>query len=837
MKHFFVRSLLFLFPVLLGLGKTLAYGQIQDFETGFQAVNYPLEFLPNWYGNEVNANSARIFQISGQGRGGSKALAVQPISTFDGKIWVRLNPGDFENPELELYAKSARNGSGNRPALVFYSWGESLDGDFTFPVQIGGDSEFSNEDQEFRRFDIKVPDELKSVTEAILTLEIRYGHGSGSAARWIMDDFEFGDLVEDELPPKAVQAKGYSEASLMIQFSEPLDPVFSIFPIAYELEGINPERVELKQDSLVVLTFLEKLERDRVYALTIHQIPDLNGNFLLDTLINFTFSDPTSIEPKALVINELMPAPRADQDLPNAEYLELFHAGEREYRLEGVRLSNSRTETVLDDFWIQPGEFLVLIPESQAHLFKEFGKVLPVKNWPTLLNSGDQISLESVSGQRIDGLSYAISNWGGSDLASGGYSLEVQNPYFLCSNSSLLAPSIDPRRGTPGAQNSTFDPNLTQGTPVLESAYFIDSMQIRIVFSRPILMDLGFENLSFSPSLVQDSLYFSAENEIRILLKSPAEPNQPYELKIAGIKDCFGNSVPESLISFMLPDVPQPGDLIINELLFNPRTGDPKFVEIKNSSGKYLSLEDWALATLDEAGDLDQIKVFEKGALILGPEEYLAVTTDPNALKMAYPKSSGGGFLQLPTLPSYPIAGGTVVLLSPNGQIAETFIYNEDLHHPLLRDPKGVSLERISPLTPASEPMNWQSASGNEEFATPGRSNSQTITGEFETELIHIEPEVFDPEGSSGPTFTSIGYHLEQTGWMGTFKIYSSSGQWIQTLAQNQLLGTSGLLTWTGTDSTGKIVRPGYYVLVIELYESGGRTEVIKRTIVVATRL
>ena len=167
----------------------------------------------------------------------------------------------------------------------------------------------------------------------------------------------------------------------------------------------------------------------------------------------------------------------------------------------------------------------------------------------------------------------------------------------------------------------------------------------------------------------------------------------------------------------------------------------------------------------------------------------------------------------------------------------ESFEFNEDLHHPLLRDPKGVSLERISDLTPSTVNSNWQSASGNEDFATPGRKNSQAIDGEFEANLIQIEPEIFDPEGSNGPAFTSIRYELDGSGWVGTFKIYSSAGQLIQTLAQNQLLGTSGLLTWAGTDSTGKLVRAGYYVLVAELYETGGRITVIKKTIVVATRL
>ncbi|GAB3228888.1 lamin tail domain-containing protein [Algoriphagus aestuariicola] len=837
MKQFLAKGFVLLFPLILWGGVEVVFGQHQDFESNFQLASYPLEFLPNWHGNEVSGSSARIFQADGLGRGGGRALAVQPTSAFVGRIWIRLNPGSFVNPELEFYAKTIRNGSGNRPALLFYAWGESMEGEFSEPLQLGSDSEFSNENQEYRKFSLEVPETLRSAEAAIVKLEIRYGSGAGTAARWLMDDFDFGDLIRDEVPPKVLGVKGYGEKSVLVMFSEAVDQVFSLFPITYGMRGGNPESVRLVGDSLAVLEFADILEPGQSYSLSVSQIPDLEGNFLKDTLVNFNFFDPTAISRKSLVINELMPAPRADQDLPNVEYIELFHAGDREYRMEGIKLFNSRMTTVLDEFWFQPGEYLILAPEAQADQFTDLGPVLPVKNWPTLLNSGDQIGLISINGQEADRISYATPSWGNSDFASGGYSLEVPNPFSLCSNSSFLSSSIDPRRGTPGTQNSIFDPTRKNSSPTIESVYFVDSTHIRLVFSAPIVPDFDFENLSFSPNLAIDSLSVSVENEIGILLSSPAAHSQAYELRVTGLQDCDGGLLPDILATIVLPEIAIPGDLIINEVLFNPRTGDPKFVEIKNVTPKFLSLEGWALANFGEDGNPDQAKVFGGAGSTLSPEGYLAITTDANALQRAYPKSSTADFLEIPTLPSYPIAGGTVVLLSPVGEIQESFSYDEDLHHPLLRDPKGVSLERISHSTPASVAMNWQTASGNEGFATPGRRNSQSLLGEFETDQIQIDPEVFDPEGSSGLSFTSITYQLDHPGWTGTFKIFSASGQLIQVLAQNQILGTDGLLTWTGTDSAGKIVRAGYYVLVVELYEAGGRTSLIKKTIVVATRL
>jgi hypothetical protein len=837
MSRHFLEKLLFIIPIFFELGNSILFAQKQDFESSFQPSSYPAEFLPNWYGNEVRGTSARIFQVSNQGRNGSKALAVQPISTFDGKIWIRLTPAQFENPELLFFAKTIQNGSGNRPALVFYSWGRNLDGEFSEPVQIGNNTEFPNSNQEFRRYNFTLPSQFKSGEEVFLSLDIRYGPGSGSAARWIMDDFEFGDILRDESPPRVISSKGYNSNSVFIQFSERVDPVFSILSIAYELENENPISVQLKSDSLVIATFEKKLESAKSYRLSIRQIPDLEGNFLQDTTVIFTFFDPTDIPEKALVINELMPAPRADQDLPHVEYIELFHAGDHEFRLEGLKLSNSRSTTALSEYWLNTGEYLILAPEIQAAQLAGFGKVLSIKSWPTLLNSGDQVFLSRASGMFIDRISYTTSTWGGSVFANGGYSLEVPNPFFLCDNSAFLAPSIDKFRGTPGIQNSIFDPKTEVGFPKIESAFFVDSKQIMVVFSSPILPKLGKENISFTPVLKTDTLIFVSTTEVRLILDIPAEANREYRLILTGLKDCFGNETGQLSINLVLPEFPDIGDLIINEVLFDPRPGDPKFVELKNTTEKYLNLENVALANINTAGLPDQTRVFGKRGMILEPKGYLAITTAAQVLKLAYPKSSQGNILQITTLPSYPIAGGAVVLLFSGGEIGETFKYDRNFHHPLLRNPKGVSLERISDQSPASLASNWQSASGNEDYATPGRKNSQALAIEFEADIVQIDPEVFDPEGSSGPAFTSIRYQMDIPGWVGTFKIYSSAGQLIQTLAQNQILGTNGMFTWTGTDSTGRLVRAGYYVLVAELYELGGKTKVLKKTIVVATRL
>ena len=153
----------------------------------------------------------------------------------------------------------------------------------------------------------------------------------------------------------------------------------------------------------------------------------------------------------------------------------------------------------------------------------------------------------------------------------------------------------------------------------------------------------------------------------------------------------------------------------------------------------------------------------------------------------------------------------------------------------LIRNTKGVSLERVSFITPADVSFNWQSASSSEGYGTPGKRNSLSL-GEFESNLIQIEPQVFDPEGSVGPTFTTIRFELDQPGWVASFSIFSTSGLPVARIVQNQILGTEGLFTWDGTDYSGGRVRPGYYVLLAEFFDLNGNTLVIKKTIVVAVK-
>ncbi|MCM0059532.1 MAG: lamin tail domain-containing protein [Algoriphagus sp.] len=825
-------SLLFLFSIASALSQT------QDFEGSFTIVSYPQPFLPGWYANDLRSTASRVFRLPAGGVNGSAALAIQPISTFTGRIWVRLQPKGMGNPRVVFWAKTLKNGTGTRPALVYASWASTLAGNYQDRMPVGDVNQFPNQTTSFSKIELEVPAQFSGREEVFLSLEVGIGAGTGSAARWVMDAFGLEDRVVDEVAPQVEQVKGFGSKEVLVVFSEPVDPVFSQLPLGYALEGKAPLEVRRLADSVVVLAFEEELVEEKEYPLFLQQVADLQGNFMADTLIKFRYTDPQSFGLKSLVINEVMAAPRQDQDLPFVEYVELMNPLEKELRLEGLIFSTSTSQVVLPPYWIAPGEMVLLCPSLQAGLLRPFGKVLAIENWPVLPNSGTTLRVREHLGQLIDQLSYLTSSWGGTEFANGGYSLELPDPLYRCEGTSLLGPSRDPRRGTPGTQNSNYERQEATGPLQAEASWFTNSKTITISLNQAILPKIGIAAFVFTPELATDSSWvFASGKRIGISLAAPAKGSLPYRMKATALEPCIGVSGGFET-SLILGEEPASGELVLNELLVDPRPGDPKFVEIHNtSSQKYLSLNGWALAMREGEGAPQQVQIFGEEGQILPAKGFLALSIDPDRLRLTYPQSATGDMMRVKGLPSLPLKGGTLLLLSPGGEVFESLSYREAWHHPLLRTTKGVSLERIAPLIAMTDQGNWHSASSASGYGTPGRKNSIVVDTLGEEQLLLIDPQVFDPDGSSGPNFVTVRYSLEQAGWVGSFTVYSAAGREVAVLGQQQILGTSGMYSWSGTDGGGRRVRPGYYVLVAQLFDLNGRIKVIKKAFVVASAL
>ncbi|WP_114748280.1 lamin tail domain-containing protein [Pleomorphovibrio marinus] len=646
-------------------------------------------------------------------------------------------------------------------------------------------------------------------------------------------------LLWDPNPPQLLQVEVVSKREFLLYFDKSLSPVYSIVPSFYTLEGFTPEEAILSENGdQVLLVFEKEFKEGHTLTLEVSDIEDLRGNAIAPTVFEFDFKPPKGPLFRQLVINEIMPAPKAGQVLPNAEYVEIYNATEDILFLGGIKLANSRSYTHLPRKQILPKQHLILCPAGQVQAFEPYGEVLGLSPWPTLLNAGDRVSLIHVSAGVIDEITYDTGSFGGAEFAQGGFSLETVNPYYPCISPANLQVSVATERGTPGAENSVFDPSPDVEPPILLGANLLGPKHISLHFSKSVFPEeqarVQIDPFGMVSSLEWDSL---DRESISVHLESDLEENRNYTITAMNFRDCSGNSldVNDATVSLILPGLPEEGDMIINEVLFNPKVGTPKFVELHNASGKWINLKNWKLANVVNE-QISNKRLISNEDLILAPNAFLALTPDPVLLNDTYPRGKLEGMKAL-TLPSYPISRGSVVLLDPDELFVERFDYDEKMHHGFLREVRGVSLERYSASVPVDDPVNWHSASSALGFATPGMRNSNVYENNPLEMGIQISPEVFVPDATGEKPFTTISYNLDHPGYLATLRVYGVTGTLIRELCHNALWGLEGFYTWDGTDAKGIRVPSGYYILWAELFNPDGQVHQLKKPVVVGSKL
>lgn len=280
------------------------------------------------------------------------------------------------------------------------------------------------------------------------------------------------------------------------------------------------------------------------------------------------------------------------------------------------------------------------------------------------------------------------------------------------------------------------------------------------------------------------------------------------------------------------PVIIEPGDLLINEVLFNPVPDGEDYVEIYNYSEKQIPLNKLYLASRDKEYQLTQIYSLTSDKINFKPESYLALTKDTNGIFPWFTIECAECFLQMEKLPSFNNDEDVVVLLNNDLEIIDEFAYTEDLHLPVFHDREGVSLERISFETPTNDPENWHSASSFAGYGTPGYINSQAVNEDAEKVAVTFEPESFSPNNDGYHDNYSIHFELDKPGYLCSIKIFDSAGRPVNTLAQNSLLGTTETISWDGIDESGQRLDLGVYIVWVELYDLKGNVKQFKDGVV-----
>jgi hypothetical protein len=309
-----------------------------------------------------------------------------------------------------------------------------------------------------------------------------------------------------------------------------------------------------------------------------------------------------------------------------------------------------------------------------------------------------------------------------------------------------------------------------------------------------------------------------------------------YELTISGLTDECGNiSVVEHQEFWCY--LPKSGDILINEVLFNPFPGGVDFVEIYNYSGHRLKLEELYLASRDKAGIIKSYYPLSGTSELLLDAQYAAFTSDSALLLTNYYSNCPFCIFRMEQFPVYNLDEGWVVLLNKEMSVIDEFHYVESMHHPLISNVKGISLERNSFSRASDDPSNWHSASKTVGFATPGYRNSAMELISHAAEMVNFEPAVFSPNDDGLNDRFLIRLSPGGSGWMANIRIYNESGVEIKRLANNQMIGNSDVIEWNGTKENHQKAGLGIYIVKVELFGLQGGRKQFKTVCVLTDRL
>ncbi|NNE25526.1 MAG: hypothetical protein HKN09_01665 [Saprospiraceae bacterium] len=375
--------------------------------------------------------------------------------------------------------------------------------------------------------------------------------------------------------------------------------------------------------------------------------------------------------------------------------------------------------------------------------------------------------------------------------------------------------------------------------PELSSIDLINGNEICISFNEALTSNTATDlsNYTLTPTIeIIDAQLDASGQKITLTLQAPLESGVEYQIGIQGISDLFNNIITPTDRQLMYFRSPEPGEILVNEILFDPYSDGEDFVEFINAANEPLRLTDFFI-TNDDKPDEEFIDL----DLILEAGEIIAFTSDLNATEDIYLPPESANIFET-DIPAFNNADGNVSLYINNGIGQRVFIdgfdYQEDYHYNLLRDTEGVSLERISLIADSNDPSNWFSASANTLFATPGYANSVRSDGNTSSDsAIELEYQVFSPNNDAVKDILIMNYKLDNPGFVGTIQIYSDRGHLIKTIINNTLLGTEGVYYWDGTNQEGRLAPIGMYIVLYELFNSNGEIKKGKEVCVLGQRL
>ena len=648
---------------------------------------------------------------------------------------------------------------------------------------------------------------------------------------WVDDVRISGVFYTDTTPPSVTGIAITGRNSVKISVDEEPDSLFcTAGNFSLNSEGNGPASITRESESVFLLKFANALINKSLNKLIIRSLCDDNNNCSKDTIIEFT---PVWAEARDVIISEVMADPLPSVSLPGKEYLELANMSSFSLNLKSWKLFSGDQSATFPDITLGPNQFLILCSPQDTALFREYGSVSGLKQFPALTDNGKLLCLADSSGNLIHGVEYS-DGWYGNELKSqGGWSLEMIDTSFPFYYEGNWAASVSRKGGTPGFANSVAGANMDISFTGINNVFPEDEKTLSAFFSEPLpdyrLIEQS--KIEEGPEIKKVTSSDKLNRKFKIELSDALEKDKIYRIDFSKeVTDFAGNSMEKSSFAFGITEIPSAGDILFNELLFNPLPGDPDYIEFHNCSDKIIDAARLYLVSVNaETSDTsDLVPVSTEKRCIL-PDAYFGITTDRQKITERYMSAEKENLFNVSALPSMPDDNGTLVLFSSELDVIDKVSYSEKMHYSLLSGYEGVALEKTGKCNSSGENVNWHSATENSGWGTPGRANSVDVELKSGTGMIGFSSTKITPDNDGFEDFLSIQINSGRAGNVVSVSVFSETGGFVRKIASNMLTGNEAAFIWDGTADDGSPVISGIYIILITWFDDTGKTGQMKR--------
>lgn len=521
----------------------------------------------------------------------------------------------------------------------------------------------------------------------------------------------------------------------------------------------------------------------------------------------------------SIVFTEIMADPSPPVQLPDKEYLEITNRTGDTIFTGGLILIAGPDSVTLPAEAIAPQEYVILCATGSRTALLPYGRVMAIKSFPSLNNDGELLALRDSDGRLLHAVSYTPAFLGQGPRSGGGWSAELTNLGNPFNEPAAWSPSVDPSGGTPGRVNSSERTAADLRCPQVIAVWTEDGDTIRVLFDETVMAVPGERWLADGRETLPVVSGDPADRLLLVPLDQGLKRGEILSLAVpASVTDFAGNAACRGDLRTGIPSDPMAGEILFNELLFDPLPGGADYIELYNNSNTVVDLSSLYLANSLTA-PANALTAVPRQLL---PYEFVAVTVDRDAVVEGYPCASPYAVYEASRLPSMPDDGGTLILYNRMLTAVDRVSYSSAMHKGFLSGTGGIALEKVSPALPSDVAANWNSASEACGWGTPGAANSVAVEPADAGEGLRLSSTRVSPDGDGFEEVVSVSVWPGGDDNIISVTVFNDRGYCVRRLAERFSAGAGATFVWDGTTDSGAGLPAGLYMIMAESMSSSG---------------